>query len=128
MYIILKHSHLLALTLSFSLFFIRGFLMMRQSSAAGNRFFLIAPHIVNAGLIGTGIALAITLQISPSSQPWLMAKLIALVIYIVLGVMTFKHPNLKVRKILWLLALVVFAFMVSVARSKSPWGFLSFGQ
>jgi uncharacterized membrane protein SirB2 len=54
-----------------------------------------------------------------------MAKLIALVFYIALGVLTFKHPRLLMRKFFWLVALLVFAFMVSVARSKNPWGFLA---
>lgn len=120
MYVLLKHTHLLAVTLSFIAFFIRGLLMIRESQAANHRAFLIAPHIINTFLIASGIALAVTLHLSPSSQPWLIAKLVALVIYIVLGVLAFKHPNLNVRKILWMFALIVFIYIVSVARSKNP--------
>jgi uncharacterized membrane protein SirB2 len=125
MYEILKHSHLTALALSFLLFFVRGYLMMRQSPASQHRALLITPHIINLLLIGTGISLAVFLQLSPGSQPWLAVKLVALVLYIVLGILTFKHPNLAVRKIFWLLALVVFAFIVSVAQSKNPYGFFA---
>ena len=125
MYAILKHIHLLALALSFAAFFIRGILMMRQSPVAKHRAFLIAPHIISTLLIASGIALAVTMHLSPSTQPWLVAKMVALVVYIVLGVMTFKHPKLAVRKILWLLALSVFAYIVSVARSKNPMGFFA---
>ena len=125
MYVLLKHSHLLLIALSFLLFFVRGILMMRQAPGANHRAFLIAPHVVNLFLIGSGVALAAMLQITPAGQPWLMAKLAALVVYIMLGVMTFKHPNLALRKVFWLLALVVFAYMVSVARSKNPMGFLA---
>ena len=125
MYVILKHLHLLLIALSFLLFFVRGLLMMRQAPTANHRTFLILPQVVNLFLIGSGVALAAILQITPTEQPWLMAKLAALVVYIMLGVMTFKHPNLALRKIFWLLALVVFAYMVGVARSKNPLGFLA---
>lgn len=125
MYEILKHSHLTALLISFTLFFVRGLLMMRESNASKHRAFLIAPHIINFILIGTGICLAVTLHLNPANQPWLAVKLIALVAYIVLGVLTFKHPVMMVRKTLWLSALIVFAFIVSVAISKNPLGFLA---
>ena len=125
MYEILKHTHLTALAISFLLFFVRGYLMMRESSAAKHKAFLIAPHVINLILIVSGVSLAVFLHLNPTQQPWLATKLIALVIYIVLGVLTFKHPKLRVRKILWLLALIVFAFIVSVAQSKNPLGFLA---
>ena len=123
--VILKHTHLTALALSFLLFFIRGYLMMRNSSASKHRVFLIAPHIVNLLLIGSGIALAVVMHFNPANQPWLAVKLVALVVYIALGILTFKHPVLKIRKILWISALVVFAFIVSVAQSKNPLGFFA---
>jgi uncharacterized membrane protein SirB2 len=123
--VILKHTHLTALLVSFLLFFIRGSLMMRESTASKHRVFLIAPHIVNLLLIGTGIGLSVVLHFNPANQPWLAVKLIALAVYIILGVLTFKHPVLKVRKILWLMALIVFAFIVSVALSKNPLGFFA---
>ena len=125
MYEILKHSHMTALALSFLLFFVRGYLMMRESPASKHRALTITPHIVNLLLIGTGISLAVVLQLSPGSQPWLAVKLVALIVYIALGILTFKHPKLAVRKILWLLALVVFAFIISVAQSKNPYGFFA---
>ncbi len=125
MYEILKHTHLTALAVSFLLFFVRGYLMMRQSNASKHRIFLIAPHIVNLILTGTGVSLAVLLHFNPASESWLAAKLVALVVYIILGVLTFKHPSINVRKALWLLALVVFAFIVSVAQSKNPLGFFA---
>lgn len=123
--VILKHIHLTALAISFFLFFIRGYLMMRESNASKHRVFLIAPHIVNLLLIGTGIALAVVMHFNPASQPWLAVKLVALALYIALGILTFKHPVLKIRKILWLFALIVFAFIVSIAQSKNPLGFFA---
>lgn len=125
MYELLKHAHLTALAISFLLFFVRGTLMMRESPAAANKLFLIAPHIVNLILIVSGIWLAVTLHLTPSTQPWLIAKLVALVVYIGLGIATFKHPKAQARKILWILALLLFAFIVSIAKSKNPLGFFA---
>ena len=125
MYEILKHTHLTALAISFLLFVVRGYLMMRESSSAKHKVFLIAPHIINLILIVSGITLAVFLHLNPANQPWLATKLVALVIYIALGILTFKHPKLQVRKILWLVALIVFAFIVSVAESKNPLGFFA---
>ena len=125
MYEILKHSHMTALALSFLLFFVRGYLMMRESPASKHRALTITPHIINLILIGTGISLAVLLQFSPGSQPWLAVKLVALIVYIVLGILTFRHQKMAARKIFWLLALVVFAFIISVAQSKNPYGFFA---
>lgn len=125
MYEILKHLHITAVFISFLLFFIRGQLMMRESAKAKHKVFLIAPHIVNLILILSGITLAVTLHFNPAAQPWLAVKLAALVVYIALGILTFKHSSLKVRKILWLVALIIFAFIVSVAESKNPLGFFA---
>jgi uncharacterized membrane protein SirB2 len=125
MYETLKYLHIIAVITSFLLFFIRGQLMMRESINAKHKLFLITPHIVSLILIASGIGLAITLHINPATQPWLAVKLAALVVYIALGILTFKHSSLKVRKILWLVALIIFAFIVSVAESKNPLGFFA---
>jgi len=49
-----------------------------------------------------------------------MAKLIALVAYIGLGVVAFKHSSIKVRKFAWIAALWVLAYIVAVAITKNP--------
>lgn len=125
MYAILKHSHLLIITIAFIAFFVRGLLMMLNSPAASHKLFKVLPHILYTLLLVTGIWLAVILHFSPMQQPWLLAKIIALVVYVVLGVLTFKHSNPAVRKILWLLNLTVFLYIVSVAMSKNPLGFFA---
>jgi len=39
-------------------------------------------------------------------------------------VLAFRHPRKPVRTLAWLAALVVFMYIVSVAFSKQPLGFL----
>ena len=77
--------------------------------------------IGKSGFSATGVAGSM----SPGSQPWLIAKIIGLIAYIGLGVAAFKMPNPTARKLLWVSALIVFAYIVSVAISKNPLGFFS---
>jgi uncharacterized membrane protein SirB2 len=122
-YLALKHIHLTFVFLSLLTFFVRGLWLFMNSSMLTKKWVKILPHIISTILLVSGIVLAVHLGMSPGSQPWLMAKIIGLVVYIGLGVAAFKVPNPTLRKLLWVIALVVFAYMVSVAMSKNPMGF-----
>lgn len=124
MYLALKHLHLTFVALSLILFVVRGIWLFMNSSMLGKKWVKILPHIVSTLLLVSGIVLAINLHLSPGSQPWLLAKIIALVVYIGLGVAAFKAANPVSRKVFWLIALLVFAYMVNVAITKNPLGFL----
>lgn len=123
MYLALKHIHLTFVALSLLAFFVRGVWLFMNSSMLSKKWVKILPHIISTILLVSGITLAVHLGLSPGSQPWLIAKIIGLVIYIGLGVATFKVPNPATRKILWVCALIVFAYIVSVAITKNPLGF-----
>jgi uncharacterized membrane protein SirB2 len=56
----------------------------------------------------------------PLQQNWLTAKIIALLIYIALGMIAFRFAKTNRAKITaWLLAIVVFGYIVMVALKKS---------
>jgi uncharacterized membrane protein SirB2 len=122
-YLALKHLHLTFVFLSLLAFFVRGIWLFMNSGMLGKKWVKILPHIISTILLVSGIVLAVHLGLSPGSQPWLMAKIIGLIAYIGLGVAAFKVPNPGARKFLWVGALIVFAYMVSVAISKNPLGF-----
>ncbi|OZY84865.1 regulator SirB [Cellvibrio mixtus] len=124
MYIALKHLHLTFVALALLIFFIRGVLLFIHSPLLNKKLLKIAPHIINTIMLVSGILLAVSLGMKPGEHPWLMAKLIGLVVFIILGVGAFKVRNVLLQKILWVDALVVFAYIVSVAITKSPMGFL----
>ena len=123
MYLALKHIHLTFVVLSLLAFFVRGIWLFINSSMLSKKWVKILPHIISTILLASGIILAVNLHLSPGSQPWLLAKIIGLIVYIVLGVAAFKAPNPNARKLLWVSALIVFAYIVSVAISKNPLGF-----
>jgi len=124
-YLALKHIHLTFVVLSLLAFFVRGIWLFMNSSMLSKKWVKILPHIISTILLVSGIVLAVHLSMSPGSQPWLIAKIIGLIAYIGLGVAAFKVPNPKARKLLWVSALIVFAYIVSVAISKNPLGFFS---
>lgn len=123
MYIALKHIHLTFVVLSLLAFFVRGIWLFMNSSMLGKKWVKILPHVISTILLVSGVVLAVHLSMSPGSQPWLIAKIIGLIAYIGLGVAAFKVPNPNARKLLWVSALIVFAYIVSVAISKNPLGF-----
>jgi len=122
-YLALKHLHLTFVALSLLAFFVRGIWLFMNSSMLSKKWVKILPHIFSTILLVSGIVLAVHLSMSPGSQPWLMAKIIGLIVYIGLGVAAFKVPNPNARKLLWVSALIVFAYIVCVAISKNPLGF-----
>jgi uncharacterized membrane protein SirB2 len=123
-YIALKHLHLTFVVLSLLIFFVRGVLLFINSPLLTKKLIKIAPHIINTIMLVSGVVLAVSLGMKPGEHPWIMAKIIGLIVFVVLGVGAFKVRNRLLQKILWIDALVVFSYIVSVALTKSPMGFL----
>jgi uncharacterized membrane protein SirB2 len=122
-YLTLKHIHLAFVALSLLTFLVRGVWLFMRSSMLGKKWVKVLPHAINTILLVSGITLAVYSSMSPGNQPWLMAKIIGLIVYIGLGVAAFRVPGPVASKLLWVGALVAFAFIVSVAISKNPLGF-----
>jgi uncharacterized membrane protein SirB2 len=121
-YLVLKYVHLAAVAASFVLFFLRGLWMMLDSPQLQRRWVRIAPHVNDTVLLAAGIWLAIALRLAPGESAWLMAKLVALVVYIGLGMLALRFLRSKGRRVAaWLAALAVFGYMVAVAVSHNPW-------
>jgi uncharacterized membrane protein SirB2 len=122
-YLALKHIHLTFVVLSLLAFFVRGIWLFTNSNLLAKKWVKILPHFISTILLISGIVLAVHLSMSPGSQPWLMAKIIGLIIYIGLGVAAFKVPNPTASKLFWVGGLIVFAYIVSVAITRNPTGF-----
>lgn len=121
-----KTIHVAFVALSFTGFFIRGIWMLRNSTLLRQRWVRITPQVVDTVLLLSAIVLAVQLRYSPMEQPWLMAKIIALVIYIAVGLVALRFGSSKrVRLSAWLLGLFIFMYIVSVAFSKSALGWFA---
>ena len=125
MYYAVKHLHMTCAALSLAFFVVRGAWMMRGSPLLAQRWVRIAPHVVDTALLASAITLAAMIGNYPLTHGWLTAKVLGLVVYIALGTVALKRGRtLRVRIAAFAGALVVFAYIVSVAFTKSPAGFL----
>lgn len=120
----IKWVHVSCAVLSGSGFFLRGILMMRDSPWLRARSVKVAPHLVDTLLLISAIALASQWGWAALQMPWLLAKIVALLVYIALGVVALRAGRTRVLRITaWYAALLVFAYIVAVALSKNPWPF-----
>ena len=123
MYMALKHSHMLFVAISGVLFLLRGGWMLMDSSWLQKKWVKIVPHINDTLLLLTALSLCVLTQQYPLQQSWLTVKVIALLVYIGLGMVALKKGKTKpVRALAFVAALLVFAFTATVARSHSPLG------
>ncbi len=117
LYMIQVHAGLALISLvGFS---IRGVWMMRRSPMLTRRWVRIAPHVVDTLLLLSGITLVFQYRLYPTEQPWLAAKLLALVVYIVVGSIALKRGRTRaIRVTAFFAALIVFAYMLAVANTR----------
>jgi uncharacterized membrane protein SirB2 len=125
-YSTVKAIHQSAVALSFAGFFARGLGALGGAAWVRARPAKTLPHLVDSVLLLSALWLAWTLRLNPAGAPWLLAKIVGLVAYIGLGMVALKDGRpLTLRATAWLAALLVFGYIVSVALTKSPLGFLA---
>ncbi len=125
-YLALKHLHLTTVILSFALFVLRGLWMLVDSPQLQRRWVRIAPHLIDTALLASAIGLTLILQQYPFVNGWLTTKVLALIVYIVLGGVALRHgPTRAIRATAWVAALATFGYIVSVALTRQPLGFLA---
>jgi len=127
-YLIVRQVHVLCAALSIAGFALRGVLMLRDSALLQSRIARAAPHVVDTLLLASAVVLSWQSAQYPFAQGWLTAKLLALVAYIVLGTVALKRGRTKgVRAAALALALLAAFYIVSVAVTRDPAGFLRLG-
>jgi len=120
-YLALKYFHIGCVVASGSGFFLRGFWMLTNSARLQRRWVRIFPHLVDTALLGSAIALATISGQYPLAQGWLTAKVIGLIAYIVCGTIALKRGKTRfIRAVFFVVALLVFAYIVLVALNRSP--------
>jgi uncharacterized membrane protein SirB2 len=125
-YATLKVIHQSAVTLSFAGFLARGVGMLHGAGWVKHRLAKTLPHVVDTVLIVSAIWLAWILRLTPSNAPWITAKIAGLFAYIAIGMVALRFGRTKrVRAGAWVLAMLTFAYIVSVALTKNSRGFLA---
>jgi uncharacterized membrane protein SirB2 len=126
LYLAVKHLHVLCVVLSAVGFFLRGVLVWRDSPVLQHRLLRVIPHVNDALLLAAALTLAGMSGQYPFFENWLTAKVFGLIGYIILGSLALKAGRGKsVRLTCWGLALLVYGYVVSVAMTRDPWGFMA---
>jgi uncharacterized membrane protein SirB2 len=124
-YLALKHLHVTCVVLSGLGFGLRGWWMLRESPLRQHRLARILPHVVDTLLLGSALTLAWWSGQYPFAQGWLTAKLFGLLAYILLGSMALKRGKTRQSRAGYFgLALLAYAYIVSVALTRNPLPFV----
>lgn len=127
MYLAIKHLHITCAILSGSGFLLQGLWMMARNPLLDHRLTRTVPHVIDTVFLGSAVALAMQSGQYPFVAPWVTAKVIALVVYILLGATALRWGRtMGVRTAALFAAMATFAWIVSVALTKNPAGYLSF--
>lgn len=125
-YLAIKHLHVACVILSGAGFFLRGVRMFGDAPPPRSRWLAMAPHVNDTVLLAAAMALMVLTNQYPFVDAWVTAKVFGLIGYIILGSVALKAGRTRPARIAaWLAALAVFAYVVSVALTKSPWGFVT---
>lgn len=125
-YATLKLVHQTAVVLSISGFAARGIGALAGATWVRSRLARSLPHVVDTVLLASALGLAWLLRLNPVATPWLLAKIVALLLYIALGMVALR-PGLPkpLRAAALIGALLCFAQIVVMAIAKSPAGLLT---
>jgi uncharacterized membrane protein SirB2 len=117
--------HIGSVTFSGSLFAIRGILRLCDISVANHRSLRVLSYVVDTTLLVAAVLLTLILHQYPFVNAWLTAKLLLLVLYIALGTIALKRARTTAgRGVALLAALATFAYIVGVAITHHPAGWL----
>ncbi len=79
----------------------------------------VLPHINDAVLLSCAIGMLSLIGLNPFTTPWLLAKIVALVVYIVLGTICMHSlPGSRRQSVSFVAAIGVFAYILLVGLNK----------
>mgnify|MGYP001036308120 FL=1 len=118
-YTLLKLIHTGTVYITFGLFVVRGLWMLLDSPRLQDRWVKVVPHLNDTLLLTAAIAMLIVQWGNPLVHPWLIAKILGLLLYIFLGTMALKRGKTKGQRTLYLLAaLATIGWLIAVAVTK----------
>jgi len=126
LYSTVKMFHISCVLLSGTLFALRGGLMAYGSPYANHRVPARLSTVIDTALLASAILLTTLIHQYPFMQPWLTAKVILVVTYIVLGVFALRRGKSRMARIGFLIAaLTTYGFIIGIAVTHDPRGWFS---
>lgn len=122
----IKLVHIAAVILSGSVFATRGLLVIAgRSRLAMLPALRYASYAIDTVLLTAALMLLTILPTAVFANGWLAVKLALVVVYIILGTFALKRGRTAgIRATSYASAALVFALIISIARSHQPYGFL----
>jgi uncharacterized membrane protein SirB2 len=117
---LVKIIHMSTAAISLGGFMIRGIWAINGIDQLQKKWLRVAPHINDTIFLLSGITLAIQIGQYPFINAWLTVKVLALLVYILLGVMVLRVDSKPVKSVAFLSAITIFIYIVLVARTKNP--------
>ena len=117
--------HIGCVLLSGSLFALRGLLMLGGSRQANHPVLRWLSYVIDSALLTAALMLVTLLHQYPFQQAWLTVKVLLVVVYVVLGVGALRAAaTYRGRASCFVAALLVYLFIISIARRHDPLGVL----
>jgi uncharacterized membrane protein SirB2 len=120
--------HIWSVILSGSLFFLRGAALLAGEGRAAARLAMSTPvkltsYTIDTVLLTAALMLMTVVQQYPFIDAWLTVKVVLLFVYVGIGIAAFRFARTRAERAgLWAAALLVFLYIVSVARAHDPLG------
>ena len=124
----IRQLHIATVVFSVSFFALRYYWMLLGSQREKQSWVRVLSVVNDTTLLLAGLSLAWMTRQYPLVAPWLSAKLVGLLAYIILGTLALKRARTrKVRILSGLLALASASYIISVAltRTPAPWIYLT---
>ncbi|WP_372858568.1 SirB2 family protein [Pseudoalteromonas sp.] len=119
-YLALKHTHMAIALVSVILFYVRSFSRMGSGSLAKNKVVFIGSHSIDTLLIISAITLMAMAKINPLEQLWLLEKIVLVVIYIAVGIISAKQTTTLPKIMFLVFNTAVILAIGFLATAKAP--------
>jgi len=123
-YYMLKLAHVACVVISGSLFIYRYARLSMRPDQPLAKALNVLPHINDTVLLVSAIGMLSVIGLNPFTTPWLLAKILALLVYITLGAICMRSlPGSKRQTVSFVSAISVFAYILLVGLSKQVYPF-----
>lgn len=122
----IKWVHIACVLASGSLFALRGLLIQfGYVGAAQGLPVRLLSYTIDTTLLTAALMLVSILPAAMFANGWLTTKLVLLMVYVVLGVLALKRARTpRAQRVFSIAALVIYIYMLGVARMHHPLGWL----
>ena len=120
-----KQVHVMAVSVSLSVFVLRAYLVLTRSPWAERKWLAYGSHAIDTLLLLSAFTLVWLAELQPFHEDWLRHKLMWVLVYIVCGALALKRaPTWRLKILFFVFSLLVVSQVIVIALSKNAQGWL----